>query len=209
MFATRTRVCSYKTASGRPAWPSRDPILENGGINLYGFVGNQAINKIDLLGLFDRDDKNRTITVKKCEIVIFYGHQIKSDPWVFKFPDPCSAGGSLSCWPGLTNKKIPEQNQISNMPLLEDDGDMIYWNKDELDPNSYDYQRIGAEHYGNQLLRDARANALKKAKDMCAKCCKKVTIYYNNNASSWLPSDAGMRNQKVPKSEVIDCSSIK
>ena len=46
----KNRPCSYKTASGRPYWPSRDPIEENGGINLYGFVGNDGICGIDYLG---------------------------------------------------------------------------------------------------------------------------------------------------------------
>ena len=32
-------------------WPSRDPIGEKGGMNLYGFVGNDGSTKIDLLGL--------------------------------------------------------------------------------------------------------------------------------------------------------------
>ncbi len=36
-------------------WPSRDPIEEEGGINLYGFVGNDGINKWDLLGLCDQE----------------------------------------------------------------------------------------------------------------------------------------------------------
>jgi len=40
-----------KTASGIPLWPSRDPIEEEGGFNLYGFVGNDGVNWIDLLGL--------------------------------------------------------------------------------------------------------------------------------------------------------------
>jgi hypothetical protein len=31
-------------------WPSRDPIEENGGVNLYGFVGNAPATKIDILG---------------------------------------------------------------------------------------------------------------------------------------------------------------
>ena len=31
-------------------WPSRDPIEERGGINLYGFVGNDGVNRWDLLG---------------------------------------------------------------------------------------------------------------------------------------------------------------
>jgi RHS repeat-associated protein len=39
----------YDAASGR--WPSRDPIGEEGGINLYGFVGNDGVNGWDLLGL--------------------------------------------------------------------------------------------------------------------------------------------------------------
>ena len=41
----------YAPITGR--WPSRDPIEERGGINLYGFVGNNAITSADYLGLFD------------------------------------------------------------------------------------------------------------------------------------------------------------
>jgi len=33
-------------------WISRDPLGEQGGINLYGYVGNNPISGIDLLGLF-------------------------------------------------------------------------------------------------------------------------------------------------------------
>jgi RHS repeat-associated protein len=45
------RACGYKTASGRRQWPNRDPIMENGGINLYSFVANSPVNYIDLWGL--------------------------------------------------------------------------------------------------------------------------------------------------------------
>jgi RHS repeat-associated protein len=31
-------------------WGSRDPIAENGGINLYGFAGNNSVNRIDIDG---------------------------------------------------------------------------------------------------------------------------------------------------------------
>lgn len=38
----------YDPVMGR--WPSRDPIGEEGGINLYGFVGNDGVNWRDFLG---------------------------------------------------------------------------------------------------------------------------------------------------------------
>jgi RHS repeat-associated protein len=39
----------FDPATGR--WPSRDPIEEAGGLNLYGFAGDSAVNLIDILGL--------------------------------------------------------------------------------------------------------------------------------------------------------------
>jgi hypothetical protein len=39
----------YDPATGR--WPSRDPIGEKGGINLYGFVNNMPVDDWDLIGL--------------------------------------------------------------------------------------------------------------------------------------------------------------
>lgn len=44
----------YNPQIGR--WISRDPIEEADGINLYGFVGNDAIGKTDVLGLFTDQD---------------------------------------------------------------------------------------------------------------------------------------------------------
>jgi RHS repeat-associated protein len=39
----------YDSVTGR--WPSRDPIGERGGVNLYGFVSNNGINALDYLGM--------------------------------------------------------------------------------------------------------------------------------------------------------------
>ncbi len=50
----RPRVAGYTYRYYDPAtgsWPSRDPIGERGGVNLYGFVGNEPIWHIDYLGL--------------------------------------------------------------------------------------------------------------------------------------------------------------
>ena len=40
-----------KSASGIPCWPSRDPIGEKGGGNLYAFLNNDAVRKWDEFGL--------------------------------------------------------------------------------------------------------------------------------------------------------------
>ena len=42
---------AMKTVSGIPLWPSRDPIGEEGGVNLYGNNDNNPISLIDGLGL--------------------------------------------------------------------------------------------------------------------------------------------------------------
>ncbi len=50
----KNRPTATKPASGIPLWPSRDPIEEEGGINLYGFVGNDGINRLDVFGLAEQ-----------------------------------------------------------------------------------------------------------------------------------------------------------
>ena len=50
MFTPASRACAYRTASGRAKWPNRDPIGEEGGINLYTYVNNSPIDWIDDLG---------------------------------------------------------------------------------------------------------------------------------------------------------------
>jgi len=50
-----------KIVSGRTYWPSRDPIGERGGVNLYGMVGNDAVNLLDRLGLDPMDALNDNV----------------------------------------------------------------------------------------------------------------------------------------------------
>jgi RHS repeat-associated protein len=44
-------------------WPSRDPIAERGGKNLYGFVGNSGINHLDYLGKFRKSCCLKSLTI--------------------------------------------------------------------------------------------------------------------------------------------------
>ena len=51
MFTPRSRACIYKNASGQGKWPNRDPIGEQGGLNLYGYVYNNPVSYVDPFGL--------------------------------------------------------------------------------------------------------------------------------------------------------------
>jgi RHS repeat-associated protein len=74
-------------------WPSRDPIEEGGGLNLYGFVGNNGLNRIDLLGLDDPRD------MEPCE----------QDKWCLEMCEnhPNPSGCALDCMGKLTDGEVP------------------------------------------------------------------------------------------------------
>jgi RHS repeat-associated protein len=144
----------YSSTLGR--WINRDPIEEAGGINLYGFVGNDAVDKFDPLGLasFSQNkDATWNVTVDKCEIVILYGHGGKK-PHNFKFEDTnCSGGGFSGCHSHYTNSDIPDTNIIPYAPDIEGKSD----------------QRANWVHV-NQMVAEAKIMA------QGFKCCDKVRI---------------------------------
>ncbi len=47
----------YNPVTGR--WLSKDPVGERGGMNLYGFVGNNGVLRVDTWGLMDMDGSDR------------------------------------------------------------------------------------------------------------------------------------------------------
>jgi hypothetical protein len=55
----------YDPVTGR--WPSRDPIEEDGGLNLYGFVGNDGVNLLDFIGLAPPTPKKMEEGLEKLE----------------------------------------------------------------------------------------------------------------------------------------------
>ena len=69
----------YSPALGR--FLSRDPIEEQGGLNLYAFVGNQIWSKIDYLG--------RDIWVENTEAVFGLHQRVCVDQWVKSFRVDC------------------------------------------------------------------------------------------------------------------------
>jgi hypothetical protein len=74
----------YNPSTGR--WLSRDPIGERGGVNLHAIVGNNVVNKADLLGL---------VIVCKCPESYFAENGITSDMFT-------KSGDSYSAKAGTT-----------------------------------------------------------------------------------------------------------
>lgn len=77
----------YNPEQGR--WLNRDPIEENGGLNLYGFVGNDPINSVDMLGMWqiNRDpNKEKAIAVAESgDTVSSLSQEIHLDASEFAF----------------------------------------------------------------------------------------------------------------------------
>lgn len=130
-------------------WASRDPIMERGGWNLYGFVGNQTTGKIDRLGLKEADATHK---VGHCEILLLYGHG--GDDWFheFDFESKCSRAGYFGCGIRNTMEEVPEAQQYPT-------GDGPSGNQKELAT----WKRLEAAVKG----------AKKEAQELCtSECCK-------------------------------------
>jgi len=51
----------YDSKNGR--WINRDPIGERGGVNLYGFIGNDPTGKLDILGLDEESSTKKIVFI--------------------------------------------------------------------------------------------------------------------------------------------------
>jgi len=97
-------------------WSNRDPIEEEGGLNLYSFVGNRPVSKIDSFGLVDvvKTSDGFIIEVGRCEIVRHIGHGNKKGwPKFFcpkdKIGDCPAAAGFIGCYASEINQGIPKK----------------------------------------------------------------------------------------------------
>jgi RHS repeat-associated protein len=115
----------YKTASGRSSWPSRDPIEENGGINLYAFVGNEPIGKWDRLGLKCCCGGKYLPSNKCCEggkkkdfrtgsINVTVGHCNASELDDLLKKSKADRVGCVTCYQQDTNKRVAAGQQYPN-----------------------------------------------------------------------------------------------
>ena len=95
----------YDADTGR--WLSRDPIAENGGLNLYGFVGNEPTDLVDPFGLIKYD-----FNKKKCVLKVTL-------TWSLKFENqtgfPNWTYAQRSQWKRDAERAV--ENYFKNVPL--------------------------------------------------------------------------------------------
>ena len=193
-FDTTTDLNYYNYRYHSPKlgrWCSREPHGEQFGLNLYEICLNQVVNMIDNYGLYswrENDNGTDTITVGKCEIVIFDGHGSDEDPHIFIFPNDrniCSAAGFTGCYSDITNGNIDYRYLLPGSPSLHDDVPVPSDEKTE--------QR--------RRLADG---ALKKSKSFCKRCCQTVKIIIHSNyGRGW----SGIFEGKREASYSFDCKT--
>jgi RHS repeat-associated protein len=185
----------YNASTSR--WLSRDPLGERGGANTLAFVRNSPTLRVDSDGRADLsttslpprqppkcqsriDESKFTVTVSHCEIVIVFGHT--ESPWTFAFNDPCSAGGIVACWPGLSNRRISQP--VEGLEMHEK---TCWWLPEPGEPDTHlnDSAKLeivqgredGVELDLRIMLGKAMQGATVVAKRLCKEnCCSKVLI---------------------------------
>jgi RHS repeat-associated protein len=220
ILTVRSGYRFYNPSTGR--WLNRDPIGENGGLNLYGFGPNSPLNGYDVNGQYwhyiiggcvvvvgggvlingcrsckpskgsktGLDAKGIVRTqVKKCNIVVFFGHRGEV-PQDIILNEDCSAACVVSC--GATEGKNPATPQapVPGTSLTEDEEILNLGNEfDKFD-----------DHW---------AKAIQHAKTLCKdNCCPEVTVSVDCSGlprwqtGYWLGS---YRSVCKTKSVVIKC----
>lgn len=130
--------------------------------------------------------RNRsTFTVRKCQIVIVYGHGSYTVPfkWVFE-PGSCSAGGAVTCFPGVN---APARNGLATQCQSHAQG---MWNlppggilRDRANLNEIDSD-IGTTLDLNRELERMLADIPSKVREICrSRCCKTIDVFFERNAN--------------------------
>ena len=118
----------YDPGQGR--WCSRDPIGEQGGLNLYGMTRNSPVDRVDRLGLavtLTDGGLSSTSSDQNCYWTIFTGHSVEAIDWLrkndYKNRGKCSKIGVRSCCDRYNNSLIPEESRIPGIiDYLNNDG---------------------------------------------------------------------------------------
>ena len=221
----------YDPLTGR--WPSRDPIGERGGVNLYGFVGNDGVNWVDVLGLLAADEK--------CIVEIQIGHGREWDSFdetgytqvvrewraagktVDNIDHPeyvhakkmhqCSRVGVMGCGNGTDqfNDYLTSNNHgIPGMPRTNGTQVGPSDTPEDVVNNNGDYPN-GKKGWERMMI-DAMSAAVKEANKICGSkehCCEEVTVRIKCSAAAQKMNEANNLANYCGKSIKIPCGTIK
>jgi RHS repeat-associated protein len=153
------------------------------------------------------NERDRVVTVAKCEIMILFGHGFQGQPWSFNFESPCSAGGFAACYPGETNRRI--QHPIPGVETHDEE--CVWLPEDPSHSLNNPWKTTIAMAWEDGFDLDIRHNlgtliegADKVAKELCKKkCCTEVII----RGHPFTPFAAG--NKHVPPGFTISWNCTK
>ena len=179
-------------------WLSKDPIAEQGGINLYQMTANDPINYWDMLGLSSGQDpccKTGTRERSKiCYIYIRVGHYDSIDKKLEHWKlTPCDRQAFVTCYQISANKTVAHENYYQNSNRTDD---LLYPDDSEDGVKTM-----------LKALTDEIAAAEKEASRMCEqKCCNKIVIKVlnldmngNKDASNWLNKHKDLKKDRETK----------
>jgi integrase/recombinase XerD len=147
----------YDPVTGR--WPSRDPIGEEGEINLYGFVRNDSMNYIDVLGLEKTDGPPDCCDpCKAAENDGAWGTVV------------CCAGKKYSCYNGTkANKNNLSETCIEKCVKEHEDSHHVETN--DCDAKRKDAYRPNFKQEHTHLKRIIEMKAHRKEQQCLDQCC--------------------------------------
>jgi len=143
---------AYDADTGR--WISRDPIGENGGINLYGYVYNNPINWVDPSGL---------------DVFFNQENELGGHAWTSVGGNKPTGGDTYGAYPNgnlfgkpqVIQNPDPHHNDDdfsydSYKTTLEDEAALKKWIKDNYDINDFNSKRNPNYNYGSEDCRSFR-----------------------------------------------------
>jgi RHS repeat-associated protein len=168
----------YSPALGR--WLSRDPIEEQGGLNLYGFVSNDPVNKWDRLGLQTPPSYYIVFPPEPPpfdEWIIDYGHLYPS----IYFPDSIKTNIEL-CTRELEGSECSCDGLIVFAANIVSHHSFFRW------PNKEDPGELaGVEIIGNEKdgKGPTKRNTKHELESKSCKTCYKNATYLEHGSGKW------------------------
>ncbi len=179
---------------------TRDPIAEQGGVNLYCFVANNPVTNWDALGLIEPistalmasfvillfsgcsdSDSQSCSQDEKCRVIIREDHcnetaDNKLMKYVIENSSPYTAFGVIGCYTRESKKAVDKKHKINWIYDAQGGIQNLY-----SDGILTQYDNNGVEK--RDIIKANIIMAKEKAKQMCRNknlCCERVQIWHEN-----------------------------